>query len=284
MRLRDAIQSFLSDASKTKSKSTVQTYKCALSELSQFLKEDFELQTFCRKPATVQGLRDFLNADTCSESSKQVRLSAIKSFGAWLNKNNLTSRNVFQSIKSFKVKSPISDYISPDAINRCVQFAEDKKSIANARDACIIRLLFSTGITISELVALNLNDFCPNKKTLSIKSRSRPEIPLHPSMVHSLQLFCLSIRPQFKSNHLNPLFPNRFGNHLSRNLIAKNLKAIGSACDLPLNPRILRNSFIQFAKSHQMNSTDLHWMLGFRHMVSTQRRIQQTNQPSNTCV
>lgn len=278
MRLRDAIQSFLSDANKTKSKSTVQTYKCALSELSQFLKEDFELQTFCTKPATVQGLRDFLNADTCSESSKQVRLSAIKSFGDWLSKNNLTRHNVFRSIQPFKVTSPKTIYLSPEAIQRCVQFAEKKKSIAHARDACILKLLFSTGMTVSELVALKCHDFCPSRATLSIKSRSRPEIPLHPNMVHCLQQFCLSIRPQFKSNHLNPLFPNRFGDHLSRNLIAKNMKAIGSACDLPLNPRILRNSFIQFAKSHQMNSTDLHWMLGLRHMVSTERHIQQTNQ------
>ncbi len=142
------------------------------------------------------------------------------------------------------------------------------------RDKAMLELLYATGIRVSELISLDVNDVNISIGMLRCRGRSKERIiPMYPAAIKALKEYVEFIRPQMvASPDEKSLFVNVSGERMSRQGFWKIIKSYQQKAkiDKDITPHTLRHSFA----AHLLeNGADLHSiqeMLGHADISSTQ--------------
>ena len=146
----------------------------------------------------------------------------------------------------------------------------------------MLELLYATGIRVSELIGLNLDNVNLSASFIRCSSRGKERIiPLYPAAVRALQDYLEHVRPQV-IEHVDEraLFVNMNGERMSRQGFWKIIKHYQETAGIQkdITPHTLRHSFA----AHLLeNGADLHSiqeMLGHADISSTQIYAQLVNQ------
>ena len=150
------------------------------------------------------------------------------------------------------------------------------------RDKAMLEVMYATGIRVSELIDLNLNDVNLDlgiiKCTTAKKSRV---IPLYPAALRALSIYIRDVRESMLASSDEPaLFVNINGSRMSRQGFWKILKHYQESAHInkEITPHTLRHSFAVHLLENGADIGSLQELMGHSDISSTQMYTQLINQ------
>ncbi len=154
----------------------------------------------------------------------------------------------------------------------------DCNDIKGMRDKAMLELLYATGIKVSELIGLNLEDINIQLSFLKCGTPDKERfIPLYPLAVKSVLAYIEKARKLFVSNpDEKALFVNVAGDRMTRQGFWKILKAYAESAGInkTITPHTLRHSFAAHLLENGADIHDIQVILGHSDISSTQRYAQ----------
>ncbi len=194
------------------------------------------------------------------------KLAAIREFFKYLLDQGAITSSPAATISMPKKERRSRVYLRPDEYSKLLSAAG-----ANPRDFCILQLFLQTGVRVSELVNLTLDDIDLAGATLSIregKGKKDRHIPLEKKGIQALKSY-LSVRPQTSDPHL---FLNYEGQGISRRgvekLIAKYVKQAGLTKKVSCHS--LRHTFGSYKAERGVTAFQLQEWMGHTSITTTQ--------------
>ena len=150
------------------------------------------------------------------------------------------------------------------------------------RDKAMLEVMYATGIRVSELIALNVEDVNLAQKTIKCSSGKKTRaIPLYPAALQALEAYLCNFRERLvSSSNENALFVNVNGSRMSRQGFWKILKYYQNAAhiDKEITPHTLRHSFAVHLLENGADIGSLQQLMGHSDISSTQVYTQMVDQ------
>lgn len=208
-------------------------------------------------------------------------LASIKSFFNYMVAMGKTTGNPAKSVAPAKVERKLPQILTGKEVELFLEQPECS-DLKGVRDRAMLELLYATGIRVSELIALDVDDLNLHSGMLRCESKGRERIiPLYPAAVRALSDYVRAVRPQLvESDDEAALFVNMNGERMSRQGFWKLIKYYQEKAGIQkeITPHTLRHSFA----AHLLeNGADLHSiqeMLGHADISSTQIYSRLINQ------
>lgn len=199
--------------------------------------------------------------------------ASIKSFYNYMVQIGAVKTNPAKAVVAMKVERKYPEILT----NREVElFLEQPKCVDEKgfRDHAMLELLYATGIRVSELIGLNVNDVNLSAGFVRCQSKGKERIvPLYPAAVKALEDYVKDIRPRIVADEEEQaLFVNMNGERMSRQGFWNIIKYYQEKAEIDkdITPHTLRHSFA----AHLLeNGADIHAiqeMLGHADISSTQ--------------
>ena len=197
-------------------------------------------------------------------------LYALSSFFKFLVSIEEIPDNPFSLIKAPKIKRHLPKILSLTEIDAILSLTPE--TIYERRDLAIVELLFSSGLRVSELVGLDLEDydeFVQEVRVLGKGSKQRV-VPVNDSAISRINDYLL-IRESFEPKE-PALFLNRFGSRLTTRAVEQNLMKLCDKASVTthLNPHKLRHSFATELLQGGADLRSVQEMLGHASLAATQ--------------
>jgi integrase/recombinase XerD len=153
--------------------------------------------------------------------------------------------------------------------------APDLKKPLGVRDAAMLEVLYATGIRVSELLALRVEDLNLETGYLTCFGKGSKEriVPLGRKAIERLRHYLRDVRPRLSGrSDSRALFANRNGGRMSRQGTWKILRGYGVAAGIrrSLSPHVLRHSFATHLLEHGADLRSVQMMLGHADISTTQ--------------
>ena len=200
-------------------------------------------------------------------------LSALRSFYKHLLRNKLCEINPVLGVQAPKAKKALPETLDPEEIQQLLTHAGDSKIIL--RDLAIIELCYSSGLRLSELVSLNLQDIDLEEGNVRVtgKGNKARDVPVGSKAIAAIQKW-LAIRVDWISpeSEMKALFLSQRGKRISRRTIQDRLKRLASQQSLHRNcyPHMLRHSFASHILESSGDLLAVQELLGHADISTTQ--------------
>ena len=199
--------------------------------------------------------------------------ASIKSFYAYLTQCGAIKNNPAKAVAAMKVERKYPEILT----NREVElFLEQPKCVDEKgfRDHAMLELLYATGIRVSELIGLNVEDVDLDAGFIRCTSRGKERIvPLYPAAVKALEDYVKDIRPRIIADGEEwALFVNMNGERMSRQGFWKIIKYYQEKAEIDkdITPHTLRHSFAVHLLENGADLRSIQEMLGHADISSTQ--------------
>lgn len=215
------------------------------------------------------------------------KVAAIKSFYNFLTAQGIVAENPTIDIDSPKVKKRLPQTLTFAEVERLLEAPLSSGSAKNLRDVTLLNILYETGMRVTEVVSIQLDDVDLDRALLSSPTRQgeEREIPLEDSTKQLLVDYLKDGRPQLAKNKIErALFLNHRGEKLTRQGLWLIIK--GYARQVGLNtevtPHTLRHSFAVHRLSKGSSLEDIQRLLGHANISTTQIYTQMEQSESET--
>ena len=207
--------------------------------------------------------------------------ASLKSFYSWLMEIGQVSENPARGLTQAKVERKLPHILTSREVELFLE-QPDPSDAKGCRDKAMLELLYATGIRVSELIGLDLENLNLSAGFIRCASRGKERIiPLYQTAVRALQNYLDRVRPQMVEHpDEKALFVNMGGERMSRQGFWKIIKHYQEKAGIQkdITPHTLRHSFA----AHLLeNGADLHSiqeMLGHADISSTQIYTQLVSQ------
>jgi len=225
---------------------------------------------------TVRAYLAFLNERQYSKATIARKLATLRSFYKFLVKRAHVSSNPVVAVRTPKQEKKLPRFLEYEEVKRLL----DTPPVDNwlgARDRAILETLYSTGMRVSELVALNMDDIDFLGEVVHIRGKGKKEriAPIGSSALQVIQHYMefRNKRAQSNSNFDSKvLFVNKHGRRLStrsvRRKMDKYLKIAG--LDPAISPHTLRHSFATHMLNNGADLRSVQELLGHQSLSTTQ--------------
>ena len=204
------------------------------------------------------------------------KMAAIKSLYLFLQRQGAIADNPAASLGSPEVKKPLPRAISAEDIDRLLRQAGKRSSPEGLRDAAMLQLLCSTGMRVTELVSLDLDDVDLERGCLFCTGRQsrRRQLPLDERAVAALDRYLLEGRPRLVrgDGEAEAIFLNHRGRRLTRQGFWLIMKAMAREAGITaeVTPHTLRHSFAAHRLKDGLELGRLRELLGHANISTTQ--------------
>ena len=192
---------------------------------------------------------------TYSESSVSRILSSLRTFYKFLLKENIVSKNPFTEIKNPKGPKNLIEILDESEVKNFLERLPYSTKL-EMRDKAMFELLYSSGLRVSELVNLKLNDIDYEENLIRCIGKGNKEriVPIGETAIHYLKTYIKTARfymQNIKSNRSTEFcFLNKNGTKLSRQGFWKILKKYEK--EFNLNKRIYPHLFRHSYATHML--------------------------------
>lgn len=198
---------------------------------------------------------------------------SIKNYFKYLEIRGKIKINPCSNITGVKMKKSIPHVLNEDEINKLLDIKViDSKT---SRNKAMLELMYSSGLRISELLNLNLNDIDLNNNLVKCFGKGSKEriIPISDLATYSLNEYINIYRKTLlKNKESDVLFLNTHGNKLSRQGFFKILKELALEKNIKkeFSPHTIRHSFATHLLNHGADLRSIQIMLGHENIKTTQ--------------
>lgn len=200
------------------------------------------------------------------------RLSALRSFFSFA-----VSRQHLDANPAKQIENPRIPLRLPHVLNRTdmerILSAPDPSERGGVRDRCILELLYGSGVRVSELCGLKVDDLDLQRGVAMVFGKGAKErlVPLHDLMRRLLGDYLANWRPQFGPKG-RFLFLNRSGNGLTRQFIWKLVKKYANLANVraAVSPHTFRHSFATHLLEGGADLRSVQILLGHANLSATE--------------
>ncbi|MEQ2455114.1 site-specific tyrosine recombinase XerD [Flavonifractor hominis] len=264
-------------------RATPNTLSSYLRDVTQYLRwlEEIGIAPEQAEQADVEAYIRHLTSVGKSAATVTRSLASLKSFYTYLIKIGMVDLNPAKGLAPAKVERKLPQILTSKEVELFLE-QPDPTDAKGCRDRAMLELLYATGIRVSELIGLNLENLNLSASFIRCASRGKERIiPLYPAAVRAMQAYLEHVRPQMVEHaDEKALFVNMSGERMSRQGFWKIIKHYQEKAGIQkeITPHTLRHSFA----AHLLeNGADLHSiqeMLGHADISSTQIYTQVVNQ------
>ena len=209
-----------------------------------------------------------------SLSTIQRIITCIKSFYSFLFENNIIKYNPAQLIENPKKRRKLPTIITESEVIKLLD-SPDVKTNKGLRDKCILELLYSSGLRISELLSIKINQISKEKKFLKIKGKGNKErlVPIGSSAMNLLIVYLDTYRSSIKNtNNIDILFINENGSIISRQACWEMIQRYASISliNKKISPHNLRHAFATHLLNNGADLRTVQMLLGHASLSTTQ--------------
>ena len=225
---------------------------------------------------TVRAYLAFLNEKQYSKATIARKLGTLRSFYKFLVRKNRISSNPLMAVRTPKQEKKLPRFLEYEEVKTLLG-TPPMNNWLGARDRAILETLYSTGIRVSELVALNMEDIDFLGEVVRVRGKGKKEriAPISSSALQVIQHYMefRNKRAQSNSNFDSKvLFVNKHGGRLStrsvRRKMDKYLKMPG--LDPAISPHTLRHSFATHMLNNGADLRSVQELLGHQSLSTTQ--------------
>lgn len=257
------------------SANTIMSYERDLKQYIAFLVQQ-QVDSF--QEVSRYTIIDFLQhlKDEKKSSTTIIRMvSSLRKFHQFLRQEQVTQDDPMQHIETPKKAQVLPKVLSLEEVETLIETPKTNTTLG-LRDRAILEVMYATGLRVTELITLKLQDLHLQLGLIQTLGKGDKEriIPLGDQAIHWLELYLEKSRPQLvKSNQAVPfVFLNHHGNGLSRQGIWKNLHAIVLEAGItkPVTPHTLRHSFATHLLENGADLRVVQELLGHADISTTQ--------------
>lgn len=271
--LKDKIQEFINYLKSECgiSENTINSYTLDLSQFTEFLnsKNIYDFKNI-RYPELELYIK-YLYSLGLKTSSITRKISTIRNFFAFLFNENYIQENPTRDILLPKKRKLLPKILSPEEIVSLASKIDVNKKL-ELRNRAMLELLFATGMRVSELINLKVNDINLEKKYLICKGKGekRRVIPFSETTKKWLKKYISVYKDEISSSIY--LFFNSKGEKLTRQRLWEIIKdlRIKSGLKKQVSPHVFRHSFATQLLEGGADLRSVQEMLGHSSITITQ--------------
>ena len=273
--LQKEIQEFLSylESVKQYSKHTISGYKRDLTKLSRYLL-NIEIEDW--QSVNEHELRTFVNSERrrgLSPGSIQRVLSTSRSFFEYLLVEGIIKLSPAQNINSPKSAQLLPKAMDADLVQRLLDFKPN--GLIEVRDKAIAELLYSSGLRLSEVCTLDVQDLELKERVCRVtgKGNKMRVVPVGKKAIQAMRDWLIHREElkNLKSSSSEAMFLNNKGKRISARSIQLRLEKLCAQRGLPgINPHMLRHSFASHVLESSGDLRAVQEMLGHADIATTQ--------------
>ena len=234
--------------------------------------------------ATTKDIADYvasLSRQGKSPATVTRSVASIKSFYQFLLLKGYVSQNPAKGISPAKVERKLPQVLTGKEVELFLEQPECN-DLKGYRDRAMLELLYATGIRVSELIDLDVDDLNLPGGVLKCYSKGKERvIPLYSAAVRALSEYVHNIRPQLVNTvDETALFVNMNGERMSRQGFWKLIKYYQEKAGIQkdITPHTLRHSFAAHLLENGADLRSIQEMLGHSDISSTQIYSKLLNQ------
>ena len=267
------LKEYLDYIEKTKklSKNTVASYNRDLKKYIEYLNSK-EINILDVVENDIISYLIELEKENISVSSISRMISSIKSYHDYLFFNGLAKNDPAKNIKKPKVKRDEVEILTEEEVDKLLKF-EDLSTPKKIRDKAIFEVLYGTGIKVSELIDMNLEDIDLDIDYIYCgSSKNQRVIPLCEATKFYLLKYINESRDLLTYPEEKALFVNAQGQRFTRQGLWKLIKKYAKEADINknINPTTLRHSFAIHLLNGGANVAVVSKILGNSNLSSLQ--------------
>lgn len=210
-----------------------------------------------------------------SDTTRARKVASAKSMFGFLTQENHIPRDPTEDLHSPRTGRDLPDALTENEVERLLAVPASQNSHACLRDRAMLELLYATGMRVSEMVSLDIDDIDLPAGAVRCLGKGRKErlIPLHPQAKRVLGEYIQLGRPNLEGKKSGrAAFLNSKGSRLSRQgfwLILKNC-AKQAGLSSKITPHTLRHSFATHLLRGGAQLRHVQELLGHASITTTQ--------------
>jgi len=251
---------------------TVRNYTDALMKFFDYLKGR---NITSLKDVNKQTLRDYLShliENGYAKSSIARRLSAIRSFYRYLMREEMIAVSPAATTVSPRLDKRLPSFLTVEEVKRLIE-SPDLSKPQGRRDRALLEILYASGLRISELVNLDVEQVNLDNNEIRVWGKGSKERvvligkPAHQALTDYLERGRPELLAKKKSE---ALFLNRYGGRLPARRVQKILDKYARNIDKKVHPHMLRHTFATHLLDGGADLKVVQELLGHADLSSTQ--------------
>lgn len=254
------------------SKNTTESYSLDLRKFQKFLSSRGRGFASFAKPDIIDFIGQ-LRDESYSIASICRFISSIKCLCKYLMIQNLIQEDPSETLQAPKKWERLPKALSISDIKSFFEMSSSLNKPTMIRDCVMLELLYSSGLRVSELVSLKLEDIHLDSGFLRVLGKGSKEriIPVNARAIEKLKTYINKQRPEIlKKRFSSYLFITGRGKPMTRQRFWQTIKALGRRSGIELSPHTLRHSFATHLLEGGADLRSVQKMLGHSDISTTQ--------------
>jgi integrase/recombinase XerC len=268
------------------SDNTVRAYESDLAQFVAFLAQQLNRRRGDVTPQDVdrgriRGFLTDLHKRGNSRSSAARKLAAIRAFGRFLRREGLVDSDPAALVGTPKREQRLPSHLGEAEITRLLEMPDTSQPLGR-RDRAILELFYASGLRLSELVGLDIDDVNLGSRVVRVLGKGRKEriVPFNRSAEGALRawlkdwegLAAQEKRGPSKKSRV-PVFLNYQGRRLSTRSVDRLVRKYVAMCStrFGISPHALRHSFATHLLERGADLRAIQELLGHARLSTTQR-------------
>lgn len=210
-----------------------------------------------------------------SASTNARLLSSVKQFYRYLVRSGQRADNPSELVSAPKLNKLLPDSLTEQDMESLL-LATDIHSQFGLRDRCMLEIMYASGLRVSELVSLELNQVNQNLGLVRLSGKGNKErvIPVGEEALYWLKKYLREARPllvqEQRLNHF--LFLSSRGSAITRQAFWQNIKKylLKAGLKNTYSPHSLRHAFATHLLNHGADLRTVQMLLGHSNLSTTQ--------------
>lgn len=275
---------YFAEFGENKSLNTVMSLRRDLSQLLEYL-VNIEKVLNSKEITSVmmRGFLIYLQEKNVSKRSINRKLSSLRSFFKYLVKSRIIYQNPVQMIASPDFCAQKPDFLTLEEINRLREVIS-LKTANGIRDRLMVELLYSSGITTTEMLNLGENVFDLDKRELYVTNGKSKRVVFFSNRVRKFFKDYVEAKKEKYGSKYNSdiLFVNGSGTRLSDRSLRRIIDrySVKAGLNKEISPYTFRHTFALHMLRHGMDILFLKELMGHVTIDSTKVYEDMINDPS----
>jgi len=272
---------------------TVKSYGADLVQFGQFLggqigrgagaapiaempADQVDVKKIACEPLTIREFLAYLYGQNYTKSTTARKLATLRSFYKFLIRRGQVSVNPLSTIRTPKQEKRLPKCLDLEQVQKLLEAPGDT-DILSARDKAMLEVLYSSGIRVSELVELEMQDIDLQEGVLRVRGKGRKDrlTPIGSQAIRAVQRYFELRQLNHKTGEITAtsrVFLNKHGDSLSTRSVRRKLDKYLTMAGLDpgISPHTLRHSFATHLLNNGADLRSVQELLGHQSLSTTQ--------------
>ncbi len=225
------------------------------------------------EPMDVRAYLAMLRNSRYSKATAARKLASLRSFYKFLVRQRRVETSPVSVIRTPRQDKRLPKCLDVEQVSALLD-APDVATLLGARDKAILETIYSAGLRIGELVALDVDDIDAHGRVLRIRGKGKKErlAPMGDLAMEAIDAYLQKRRDAYGQTPAGPVFVNRMGKRLSDRSIRRKFDKYLLIAGIPTNvsPHVLRHSFATHMLNAGADLRSVQEMLGHESLSTTQ--------------